>query len=237
LSLQLFGGLPTGEACAVLLHLWCLPASLPQSRGFVWQVQGRRPPRISRRQVPLKLSRSVLHRQPTSRRCVRFAGISGSSSEDLSGFVGGGQVGGNYQIGSVVVGLEADFDYSAQSKTTTLGIFSATDSIPWIGTLRGRLGYALDRVLIYATAGGAEGKFSSTVSASGFGSISGSKTHGAWTVGGGAEVGLTENLSARLEYLYLDTGNINLATTGALTVTGRVQDNLIRAGLNWRFPL
>jgi outer membrane immunogenic protein len=173
----------------------------------------------------------------TASATATFAGISGSSSEDLSGFVGGGQVGGNYQIGSVVVGLEADFDYSAQSKTTTLGIFSATDSIPWIGTLRGRLGYALDRVLIYATAGGAEGKFSSTVSASGFGSISGSKTHGAWTVGGGAEVGLTENLSARLEYLYLDTGNINLATAGALTVTGRVQDNLIRAGLNWRFPL
>jgi opacity protein-like surface antigen len=48
---------------------------------------------------------------------------------------------------------------------------------------------------------------------------------------------MTENLSAKLEYLYLDTGNINLVTAGALTVTGRVQDNLIRAGLNWRLPL
>jgi outer membrane immunogenic protein len=173
----------------------------------------------------------------TASATATFAGISGTGSEDLSGFVGGGQLGGNYQVSSVVVGLEADFDYSAQSKTTTVGVFSATDSIPWVGTLRGRVGYALDRVLIYATAGGAEGKFSSTLSASGFGSISGSKTHGAWTAGGGVEVGLTENLSARLEYLYLDTGNINLATTGALTVTGRVQDNLIRAGLIWRFPL
>jgi outer membrane immunogenic protein len=165
-------------------------------------------------------------------------GASVTASENLSGFVGGGQLGGNYQIGSLVFGLEADFDYSAQKNTTTAGIFSATDSIPWVGTLRGRIGYAADRFLIFATAGGAEGKFSTTVTANGFGSFSGSRTHGAWTVGGGVEVGLTENLSAKLEYLYIDTGNINLATNiGGISVAGRVQDNLVRAGLNWRFPL
>jgi outer membrane immunogenic protein len=166
-----------------------------------------------------------------------LAGGSATSNENLSGFVGGGQLGGNYQIGSAVLGLEADFDYSGQSNTTTSGVVSESDSIPWIGTLRGRFGYAIDRVLIYATAGGAEGKFSRTITAAGFGSFSGSKTRGAWTAGGGVEVGLTENLSARIEYLYVDTGNINLASIGPLTVTGRVQDNPVRAGLNWRFHL
>jgi outer membrane immunogenic protein len=173
----------------------------------------------------------------TASTTATFSGSSITSSENLSGFVGGGQLGGNYQIGSLVIGLEADFDYSAQSHTASAGIFSATESIPWIGTLRGRIGYAIGRALIYGTAGAAEGKFSSTVSANGFGSISGSRTHAAWTAGGGIEVGLTGNLSARLEYLYLDTGNINLGTAFGVTVTGRVQDNLVRAGLNWRFPL
>lgn len=173
----------------------------------------------------------------TASAAATLAGNSATSHENLSGFVGGGQVGGNYQIGSVVLGLELDFDYSGQSKTTTTGIFSESDSIPWIGTLRGRFGYAIDRVLIYATAGGAEGNFSSTITAAGFGSFSGSKTRGAWTAGGGLELGLTENLSARIEYLYVDTGNINLASIATLTVTGRVQDNLVRAGLNWRFHL
>jgi outer membrane immunogenic protein len=173
----------------------------------------------------------------TASAATTLPGGSATSNEKLSGFVGGGQLGGNYQIGSVVLGLEADFDYSGQSKTTTSGIFSESDSIPWIGTLRGRLGYAIDRVLIYATAGGAEGKFSSTITAAGFGSFSGSRTQGAWTAGGGVEVGLTENISARIGYLFIDTGNINLASIGTLTVTGRVQDNLVRAGLNWRFHL
>jgi outer membrane immunogenic protein len=173
----------------------------------------------------------------TASATATLIGVTATSSEELSGFVGGGQLGGNYQIGSVVLGLEADFDYSGQSHKTTVGIFSKSDSIPWIGTLRGRIGYALDRVLIYGTAGGAEGKLSTTLTAAGFGSISDSKTRGAWTAGAGVEVGLTENLSARIEYLHVDTGNINLATIGALTVSGRVQDNLVRAGLNWRFHL
>jgi len=53
------------------------------------------------------------------------------------------------------------------------------------------------------------------------------------------EAALTDNLSALLEYLYLDTGNFNVAQVGPplVTVTGRVQDNLVRAGLNYRLPV
>ncbi len=164
-------------------------------------------------------------------------GASATASEDLSGIIGGGQVGGNYQAGPAVFGIEADFDGSDQTNNTTFGIVSATDKITWVGTVRGRIGAAFDRVLVYATAGGGEGKFTSSVTITGFGTASGSRTHAAWVAGAGIEVGITDNLSGRVEYLYLDTGNLNLVTIGALNVTGRVQDNLVRAGLNLRLPL
>jgi outer membrane immunogenic protein len=128
-------------------------------------------------------------------------------------------------------------DGSSQSKTTTAGIVSATDKITYIGTVRGRIGAAFDRVFLYATGGGGYGEFSSSVTVAGFGTFSGSKSRAVWTIGAGLEVGITNNISARLEYLYADTGNLSLGTVGGVTVTGRVQDNLVRAGVNFRFPI
>ena len=168
---------------------------------------------------------------------------SGSGSAAMPGGIGGAQIGYNYQIGGVVFGFEADFDGSMATKSITAGSVSGTNQIPWIGTLRGRIGYAFDRVLVYATAGGAATQVLSTVNVGAIGSASTSNTTGAWTAGGGLEMALTDNLSARVEYLYLDTGNIPVAQVGAgppppfVTVTGRVQDNLVRAGLNYRFPI
>jgi outer membrane immunogenic protein len=167
---------------------------------------------------------------------------SGSGSATMPGGIGGAQIGYNYQIGGVVLGFEADFDGSMATKSITAGSVSGTNQIPWIATLRGRVGYAFDRILVYATAGGAATQVLSTVNVAALGSASTSNTTGAWTAGGGLEVALTDNLSARVEYLYLDTGNIPVAQVGAtpapfVTVTGRVQDNLVRAGLNYRFPI
>lgn len=136
-----------------------------------------------------------------------------------------------------MVGIEADFDASTQSLTTTSGILTATDQIPWLATVRGRVGAAFDRVLVYGTGGFGYGEFKSTVTATGFGSASASQSHGAWTVGAGIEVGITNNLSGRIEYLYVDTGNIPLATIAGVSITDRVQDSIVRAGLNFRLPL
>lgn len=96
---------------------------------------------------------------------------------DSNGFVGGGQVGYNHQFSpgnSFVVGVEADAQYadlqkrkkliSHSSGSGTLGSFSETDayqvrnSIGFLGTVRGRLGYAFDRVLVYGTGGLAYGQ-------------------------------------------------------------------------------
>ncbi len=126
---------------------------------------------------------------------------SGSGRATVPSGIGGAQIGYNYQIGSVVLGFEADFDGAMATKSVTAGSASGTVQIPWIGTLRGRVGYAFDRLLVYATAGGGATQLLSNVYVGAIGSASTSNTTGAWTVGGGVEAAITENLSARIEYL------------------------------------
>jgi outer membrane immunogenic protein len=166
---------------------------------------------------------------------------SGSGTSSVPGGIGGVQLGVNYQFGSVVAGFEADFDGSMATKSFAAGTASGNNQIPWIGTFRGRLGYAFDRYLLYVTAGGAASQLLSLVNVGALGSAGTSNTIGGWTAGGGFEAAITDNLSARIEYLYLDTGTITVAQVGGtppppVTVTGRLQDNLVRVGLNYRFP-
>jgi outer membrane immunogenic protein len=165
------------------------------------------------------------------------SGGGGTASADIPGFLAGGQIGGNYQFGSIVLGAEADFDGSTMTQSITGPTVSGTEQIPWAGTFRGRLGVAFDRFLVCGTAGGAALELRSNVNAGAAGSTSTAATHGAWTAGGGVEYALTDSLSARLEYLYLDTGDINVGYAGPLTVTGHVQENIVRAGLNYRLPV
>src|SRR6266567_4771784 len=63
-----------------------------------------------------------------------------------SGLMGGGQVGYNWQFGQVVVGAEADLQGSGANDTFAAYKFSN----PWFGTVRGRAGYAMNNVLVYA---------------------------------------------------------------------------------------
>jgi len=97
---------------------------------------------------------------------------------------------------------------------------------------------AFGPTLIYATAGGAGVELRSNFAIP-VGPTSTSVTHGAWTAGAGIEYGITDHLSARVEYLYLDTSDIMTGTIGppTTTLTSRLQDNLVRAALNYRFPV
>jgi len=167
------------------------------------------------------------------------SGGSGSASVKEPGFLGGAQVGANYQTGPVVWGFEADYNASTQNKSLPPGVLTgSTSQTPWFATLRGRVGMAFDRTLIYGTAGGAAGELRS-IAAIPAGTTSTTVTYGTWTAGGGVEYGITDNLSARIEYLYLDNGHVATGVIGppATTITSRVQDNLVRAGLNYRFPV
>jgi len=167
-------------------------------------------------------------------------GVNASASQNLPGFVGGAQIGVNYQTGAVVWGFEGDFDASTQNTSINSAILAGSSSqMPWLATLRGRLGVAFDRLLVYGTAGGAAGELRSNFNVAGIGSTSTTRTYGTWIAGAGLEYGITDNLTARAEYLYLDTGNVATGTVGppATTITSRLKDNLLRAGLNYRFPV
>lgn len=184
------------------------------------------------------------------------------------GFAGGGQLGYNQQIGQLVLGLEADLQYlGARQRSGHVG-FAADDfgavtvtttarsSIDWLGTLRGRLGFAVDRTLFYATGGLAFGRTGSrtTIGAIGVqdgdvfaGSWGGARTRNSlgWTVGGGVEHALTNNLTIKAEYLYYDLGDSRHAVSGVSTdptdgfrgadVRRKSNGSLVRAGLNWKF--
>ncbi|HMK79608.1 MAG TPA: outer membrane protein [Xanthobacteraceae bacterium] len=145
-------------------------------------------------------------------------------SSGPKGVAGGGQVGYNWQVTpNWVLGLETDIQASSANDTFAGFQFSN----PWFGTVRGRVGYAYNNFLIYGTGGFAYGGGSVTV-----GSISNSQTHTGWTLGGGVEVGLTPNWSAKAEYLYVRLEDESYVLTG---LNNGFESNVFRLGVNYRF--
>lgn len=141
---------------------------------------------------------------------------------DLNGIAGGLQGGYNWQLGAFVVGAEADLQGSDAG-----GRFAAWQfSNPWFGTLRGRVGYAVDNVMLYATFGLAYG--GGRVEANG---VHESNAHVGWAGGGGLEVGLTPNWSVKAEYLFVDLSEERYVLFGN---TG-FESSILRLGVNYRF--
>jgi outer membrane immunogenic protein len=140
-----------------------------------------------------------------------------------SGFEGGVQAGYNWQSGPWVFGVEGDIEATGAADTFAPWKFSN----PWFGTLRGRAGYAVNNVLFYGTGGLAFGELRGDT----FG-LTESHTTAGWTVGLGAEVGLSQNWTAKIEYLYVDLSDSNFAITGA---SNGYQFGLVRAGVNYHF--
>ena len=162
----------------------------------------------------------------------------GGGSNNLSGVIGGGQLGYNWQMGSLVLGVEGDFQGSGEHRSDSIavgGVAGTIDqNIPWFGTLRGRIGYAFGPAMLYFTGGGAWENYKVTASAPGLGSASDNTTKTAWTVGGGAEWMFAPKWSAKIEYLYLDTGDTTV-TLGGTSFTSRAKNNIVRVGLNYHF--
>jgi len=172
-----------------------------------------------------------------------------SGNPDPQGAIGGGQIGYNWQTGNWVLGLEADIQAADQhgdfnSSFTVLGVPTSqatSEKLDWFGTVRGRLGYAWDRSLLYATGGWAYGheKCCAIVTAGGVTTVSHFSEHysDGWTVGAGYEYAFADRLSARIEYLYVDFGSDSAV---ALTVAGlpftynHLTDNILRVGLNYK---
>jgi outer membrane immunogenic protein len=140
-----------------------------------------------------------------------------------SGFEGGVQAGYNWQTGPWVFGVEGDIQATGADDTFAPWKFSN----PWFGTVRGRGGYAFNNIFFYATAGLAFGELRGQT----FG-LTESHTDVGWTAGVGAEFGLTQNWSAKIEYLYVDLANSNFVVTGA---SNGYRFGTLRAGVNYHF--
>jgi outer membrane immunogenic protein len=163
-------------------------------------------------------------------------GLGSTGNFSTDGFLVGGTLGANYQWGQFVFGIEGDADWANLTGSPALSACSGpfgiacTTRSDWLATVRGRAGYAFDRILIYGTGGGAFGN----VQAGSTGSYD-SSTQVGWTAGGGVEWAFTPNLTAKVEYLYVDLGNascnINCATGTSVTFT----ENIVRVGLNYKF--
>lgn len=158
-----------------------------------------------------------------------------SGGSSVGGFVGGGQIGYNWQgIGSpLVLGLEADIQGADIDQTETIGAVTGTTRVKAFGTVRGRIGYAFDRAMIYATGGWAYTRTSLDLTGPG-GSISSSDWSSGWALGGGLEYAFMGPWSAKIEYLHVDSGDVTLTLAG-VPITGNYDLNVVRAGLNYRF--
>lgn len=178
-------------------------------------------------------------------------GVNGLGSK--TSFVGGVQAGYNYQISNFVLGLEGDIDYLDQKRSVLAlgnvgGDTFVRNRASYLATIRGRLGFAVDRALIYVTGGVAFSDAKSSfvdacnVGACGPALISASaRTNTGYAVGGGIEYAITNNWTAKAEYLYTHFDGktfSGVSAPGGVTFRFRSNDtslNLVRVGVNYKF--
>jgi outer membrane immunogenic protein len=184
-----------------------------------------------------------------------------SIGTDPDGFVGGGHVGYNWQVGARgLIGIEGDLSAAnirgggsrsfAEIPFVANATFSSVhQSLDWLATVRARAGVTFDRLLVYATAGVAFGGVESSflVSAPAIASTIGgqsSDTLAGWTAGAGAEYAFAGNWSARVQWLYYDLGDISMsgpqvaagvAQPFGLNATADTRGHIVTLGISYRF--
>jgi len=192
-------------------------------------------------------------------------GIPGAINLNETGFMGGGQVGYNWQVAPTwVVGIEADFEGLDAKGTNAFTFLGGGGLLPitttfsreldWLGTIRGRFGYLwFPSLLLYGTGGLAYGEnkigtaavcpaWTPPCQAEGSTANQTSNTSAGFTLGAGAEWRFASALSVRAEYLYVEFGRHSNAISYAyganastLTSSVRERDNIVRFGINYMF--
>jgi outer membrane immunogenic protein len=163
-------------------------------------------------------------------------------TSNLGGWLGGGQVGFNYQVGNIVWGVEGTFDWTSLNSTTgvvpaAFGNLQTSANTQWVTTLAARFGIAMDRWLVYGKGGGGWVGNNTTVTNQTTGlAVSSSNTNSGWLVGGGVEYAFTPNWTAKLEYDYL----VLRGWTAGSPLPGdavnvKRQINMVMAGINYKF--
>lgn len=153
----------------------------------------------------------------------------GSRSIDANGFNFGVLGGINTQMNNFVFGVEIDAALSTLDDSAVIAGTPVTATNDWVSTLRGRAGVTFDRYLVYGTAGLAAGNVEIS-------SFAGSESNWelGWTIGAGIEAALSDNFTARAEYLYTDLGEAT-GTAGGIPFSSEFTSHGIRAGVTYRF--
>ena len=162
-----------------------------------------------------------------------------------TGVIGGLQAGYNWQFTNLVLGLEGDISFASLNRSANSVLFGGADvynaRLNALGTLRGRVGWAFDRVLVYGTGGVAfaslKNELTDPPSVIGFTASPGSNVTG-WTVGGGFEYAFTDHWTAKAEYLHVGFPTRTAHDTGVgLGYVFAFKDSLDigRVGINYKF--
>jgi outer membrane immunogenic protein len=170
----------------------------------------------------------------------------------VTGAVGGGQIGHNWQLSpNWVAGLEADFQAANQTASactdichSQFGLYAVTEqTISWFGTVRGRLGWTNGPSLVYVTGGWAYGQVKTLLNekldTAPFSNRTFTHDKSGWTVGTGIETRLSDHWSAKAEYLYVNLGKTSdsfvylTAPLVILTAQSSVQNHVVRLGVNY----
>ena len=147
--------------------------------------------------------------------------------------------------------VAASLGWPALECSSPNGLSTYSENIDWVGTARGRLGWAQDHWLLYVTGGGAWTRVNTNLAINcplgcgnllgptvGAGSVTSNKD--GWVIGAGAEVMLAANWTAKVEYQHLDFGTVSQTVIGApvasyVTLNDKIRDNIIRFGVNYKF--
>jgi len=160
------------------------------------------------------------------------------------GIIGGGFVGYNFQYNNFVIGLQGGFDGAGNGGSHTrlsyLGnVYENGFSQTWIASIDGRLGYAIDKALIYAIGGVAFDEQGANLSVNNIQFFNRSSNQTGYDVGFGGEYMITANWTARVEYRYYNFGASNYTSpfgpVGNVNYRTTVTDNVVRAGVAYKF--
>jgi outer membrane immunogenic protein len=167
-----------------------------------------------------------------------------ATTHTSDGFLGGGQVGFNYQINQFVLGVEGDVSWAnlTGSSTQTFGLAAPVTStfntdVEWTATLTGRLGVAFDRWLVYGKGGvaWAGDRFSTNRFLPAGTTAEITDTRWGWTAGAGVEYAFAPQWSAKLEYNYMDFGTRSYTFAPGVATDIDQQIHAVKFGINYKF--
>jgi outer membrane immunogenic protein len=181
-----------------------------------------------------------------------FNGQTITGGMSIKGAIAGGTVGCNVQVSNFVLGGEADFSWTdkrgSRNDLPPFNTASVSETRErWLDTFRGRFGYAIDRFMVYGTAGVAVAGTTVSVSNPAFATVSESRERTGWVAGVGGEFAVwtagTFDVTLKVEYLhvgfetkqYINPSVLTAAGTTVVTRDTKLTDDIVRAGLNVKF--